>query len=358
MKKLNRSSLIITGLALLINILALILRPFANAVAKLQAVSMWTFGRLFGLLPFSVGEVMIVVAIIYVVAVIVSIFIKRIRYRMLCVFFFVVSCVLMIMTINCFVLYHADSFGDRYLTKEYNYEQDDIYKLREYIVSECNRLSLLQERDEQGHVTYDKSIELESVKAMKALGKTYSMLDGVYPKHIKKIHYSEFMSQQYVAGIYYPFSMESNVNTLMYITNYPATMCHELAHLKGFIYEDDANFIAYLACTQSDDVFMQYSGFLSVLDYVLDACDQAKKRGGYDWELTPVSEKVWVDDIFLDAAAWKKVEENAVISTEIVSDVADKAIDTSLKFNGVKSGIDSYNEVVQLLLRYADTEER
>ncbi|TYC84905.1 DUF3810 domain-containing protein [Acetobacterium wieringae] len=33
----------------------------------------------------------------------------------------------------------------------------------------------------------------------------------------------------------------------------PATMTHELAYQCGFMYEDEDNFIAYLACRQQDD---------------------------------------------------------------------------------------------------------
>ena len=54
----------------------------------------------------------------------------------------------------------------------------------------------------------------------------------------------------------------------MYITNMPFTICHELAHLKGYIYEDEANFIAFMACINSDNLFFQYSGYLNVLNYV------------------------------------------------------------------------------------------
>ncbi|MFQ8979614.1 MAG: DUF3810 family protein [Waltera sp.] len=41
----------------------------------------------------------------------------------------------------------------------------------------------------------------------------------------------------------------------------PATMCHELAHIRGYIYEDEANFIAFLACVESDDSTFQYAGY-------------------------------------------------------------------------------------------------
>lgn len=40
----------------------------------------------------------------------------------------------------------------------------------------------------------------------------------------------------------------------------PVTMCHELSHLSGYMREDEANFIAFLACLQSDDPEFRYSG--------------------------------------------------------------------------------------------------
>ena len=43
---------------------------------------------------------------------------------------------------------------------------------------------------------------------------------------------------------------------------------HEFAHLKGFMQEDEANLIGYLACINSDDAFFRYSGYMGVLNYV------------------------------------------------------------------------------------------
>ena len=42
-------------------------------------------------------------------------------------------------------------------------------------------------------------------------------------------------------GIYFPFSMEANYNQDMYKAKLPDTICHELAHTKGYIQEDEAN---------------------------------------------------------------------------------------------------------------------
>ena len=48
----------------------------------------------------------------------------------------------------------------------------------------------------------------------------------------------------------------------------------------------------------------------------------------------------------------EKIEEKAVIPTETVSAVSEKAMDTTLKVNGVNDGKKSYGRMVRLLLDY------
>lgn len=57
-------------------------------------------------------------------------------------------------------------------------------------------------------------------------------------------------------------------------------ICHEFAHLKGFMQEDEANLIGYLACINSDDAFFRYSGYMGVLNYVEKNFVRASKRAG------------------------------------------------------------------------------
>lgn len=72
------------------------------------------------------------------------------------------------------------------------------------------------------------------------------------------------MSYLDISGIYCPFTFEANVNVHMNDVLIPVTMCHELSHLSGYMREDEANFIAFLACLQSDDPEFRYSGVAGV----------------------------------------------------------------------------------------------
>ena len=331
-------------------------------VKHLFPLSVNLYGRLMSVFPFSVGEGMIVLAVLFTAAAIVMgfmrIFVRKGRVkRLISVFTRVYAwgflAVFMIMTWNCFILYHASEFDETYMVQkaQRTYTDRELIQVRNHIVEELNALTEQMERDEDGFLIYQGDMEQEAIRAMQKLGEEYELLSGYYPQ-AKGITASDFLSQQYMMGYYFPFSMEANYNTSMYIVNVPATLCHELAHLKGFIYEDDANFIGFLACINSDDPFYRYSGYLSVLSYVEK--EYKKASGKQEFGSVSLAKSVRADDIFLTSEAWERVEENAVVETAVVKAASNQFTETTLVINGVSDGMKSYSRVVQLLLEYYD----
>lgn len=262
-----------------------------------------------------------------------------------------------IMSINCFALYHCSSFQENYMPKKgREYHVGELAAVRDHVVRQCNELAEMMERDENGFIVYQGDIGQRAVSEMKRLGEEYPLLDGYYPVP-KKFAFSGFFSQQYIMGYYFPFSMEANYNGKMYIANVPSTICHELSHVKGFIYEDDANFIGYLACTTSEDAFFRYSGYLSVLDYLnRDLYENLGRSREAYLTYETCSPLVESDNIFLTRQAWEEVESNAVISTETVKQASRSFLETNLQVNGIEEGIASYGDVVERLLVYYDGE--
>ncbi len=325
-----------------------------------------TYGRFTALFPFSFGEVLLMIgiflAVIALLAWIPMLIVRRRRtapgvyfgirsfYRF---FLIVVLDVAIVMTLNCFTMYHCTPLDPNPEVATRQYEAEDIGKLFLYIVNTSNELAETFERDEHGDilVNYDK-MEDTCIAAMKKLGKRYPKLDGWYP-HTKTISKSDLMSQSYTSGVYFPFSLEANVNGIMYIANYPEVICHELSHLRGYIYEDEANFLAFAACMESGDPFLQYSACLGVLGYLSDLVYSNEELALF-YDYPPLSELVIHDYCFLKPEAWEKVEEDAIIDTDTVDKVTDTFTDTTLQINGVESGILSYSEVVGLLLEYYD----
>lgn len=404
MKKGKRRYKLFTGIAVvtvLLNVIAWNSTGFCDAyIAYVFPIWVNTYGRITGLFPFSVGEWMIVAGLFTVLAAVVIAMItvtvlavhrffakeKPLRTelydkwmgfagRFYTFFAWTTLLVCLVMTLNCFILYHASAFSEKYFGRAGEnrmdgagkYSVDELLVLYNGLAQRCNALAAQVERDEDGKVIYPGGIlengeisdmQDKAVEIMRQLGESYPQLDGYYPRP-KPMTFSDFMCQQYMQGYYFPFSMEANYNDVMYILNKPAAMCHELAHLRGYIFEDEANFISYLACIRSDDIYFQYSGCLSVLPYVtndlyveMQSNPQAYGEAADKNPPVRLSRQVYEDDVFVTEEEWERINGTAILDTELVDELSDVFIDTTLKANGVSDGMDSYSRVVELLLLY------
>jgi len=384
---------IIVGIVVLQNVIAWSSETFCDwYIHYVFPVWVNTYGRLTGLFPFSVGEWLIVAGVFLVIAAVILMIasafrwiIRRCRARHVdkqdecssashvtrpsvthgrgrfdkfcCVFYtffaWVLLAVFVLMTLNCTILYHATPFSEKYFaTEKSTYTLQDLTALRNMLVEKCNELSGQMQRTENGEIIYEGNMGKKAISNMQALGETYDVLQGFYPMP-KPLYFSDFVSQQYMLGYYFPFSMEANYNKVAYVTNLPETMCHELAHLKGYIQEDEANFIGFLACISSDDLLFQYSGYLSVLNYVNNDFYEAI---GEDYERymaeVQIDRQVYEDAVFVRKEDWDRIEKEAVVDTEVVDAVSTGFVETSLKLNGVDDGMVAYSRVVGLLLQW------
>lgn len=71
-----------------------------------------------------------------------------------------------------------------------------------------------------------------------------------------------------ITGYYNPFLGEANMDKGFRALYIPFLYAHELAHAYGFADEGTANFLAYMTCERSDNLFVKYSGRLIYLQYL------------------------------------------------------------------------------------------
>ncbi len=86
---------------------------------------------------------------------------------------------------------------------------------------------------------------------------------------------SPLMTAFGISGIYWPFTGEPHVNGDVPDATFPFHACHEVAHQRGFAREDEANFIAYRACSSSSDPDVVYAGILGALLHAWSALHTA-----------------------------------------------------------------------------------
>ena len=344
---------------LVLNLLAL-WEPFCDFYTdNLFGFSSDTYSRLTGLFPFSVGEVMVVFACFTLLAAVILalllIFLhKKEKYKkastlyMKSWFVFVLT-ILLVMTLNCSILYHCSKLsvngnGDK------TYTVKELEILRNYIVGQCNEHCMMVARDKDSNAVYEGSLDAAVKEAMASLSDEYPRLSGYYPRP-KRLISSYLLYQSGTIGVYFPFSMEANCSSYINDLFYGNTACHELSHLKGYIYEDEANYIAYRACVNSDDVFLQYSGYIGVLDYIDGDYFDAVDADTYASQ-PEIADTVSWDDWCYNEDVMEEVEQKSfIVEDEVIKKYSEDFTASYLEYYGAEA---NYSEVTLLLLQYYD----
>mgnify|MGYP002585446698 FL=1 len=258
---------------------------------------------------------------------------------------FIVGLLLFLYTVNCGINYYASSFSS------YAGLEDGTYTVEELDALCSDLVDLVNESAKTGRQVYREkrsAWRAESGKAMQAAGGAFPCLSGFYPKP-KEVLISRILSVQQLCGVYSPFTLEANFNGDMPDYNVPHTLCHELSHLKGFMREDEANFIGYLACVSSENEAFRYSGYLTGWVYAGNALARADMKRYI--ELTNQLCEEARQDLDENSDFWNRYESR-------VSEAATRMNDTYLKMNSQADGVKSYGRMVDLMLSYRRIQQR
>lgn len=160
----------------------------------------------------------------------------------------------------------------------------------------------------------------------------------------KPIVFSELFTYTHISGVYTFMTGEANVNINYPDFIIPFTMAHEMSHQRGIAREDEANFVAFLVCMESDDAYVRYSGYSNMLHYLLDTLSKADKDLYSDfYNNYPIEIK---SEFSAHSAFFKKYSESKA------SAVTKAVNDTFLKSQEQKAGTQSYGLVVDLAVAY------
>lgn len=368
--KLKKSDIVLISLfviLMLINALSWISTPFSDFyVQKVYPVISAVPVFLAGLIPFSIGEIMVIVfalmGIIGIPTVIIFAIVKRkdsatskrVLLRSVRILSWILIYIFTTETLGCFVMYHCTTFSDRYF-EPMEHTEELLLDTLAAVSQRIETLSGTFERDADGYIVLKNDPADDCKSAMSALSVEYSQLKGHYPRP-KRIMNSFFMSQEGIIGLYIPFAFEATYNRDIQPIAVPATICHELAHLKGIIQENEASFAAIVACLKYGTDELKYSACLDAFYYLYKNALELK---GTEYEndlwlaVACVPDEAWDYDFgSYTADYWEKNKHKEIIPTETVSAISDALTDANLTMNGVPDGINAYNRVVELLMDY------
>lgn len=253
------------------------------------------------------------------------------------------SIICFIFVFFCGINYHRLTFTEVSGLEVKDSTTQELYNLCYDLTYKVNSIRETLSEDERGVVTTNLPVDSLAQKCKDS----YDTLESEYPTLVagysasKKVYFSEAMSYTGITGIFFPFTYEANVNVDIPVFSIPSTMCHELTHLRGYMREDEANFISYLACKASNEPFIQYSGYILALTHSINRLygdDSEMYYKIYD----ELSDKVKTDLRFSNSY-WAAHE-------GVVEEISDKVNDVYLKVNQQDDGVKSYGRMVDLLL--------
>ncbi|OCN00955.1 hypothetical protein A7X67_04540 [Clostridium sp. W14A] len=346
--------LILFPASLLLTICADLKSSFAEwyATGFYSALSR-TVNRMTGLVPFSIAEVLVILCFLGLPTAIILFSVGIVRKKggrapfalksaiNLAVF---VSIVYFLFTLNCGINYYRYPFADTCGLKVQPSSQAELKKLCASLASDLNRLRPGLDTDGHGVMKlHSGSIGKTAVQAKLAYDKIeqdYPLLRSGYSAP-KLVTFSRLMSRCDITGIFFPFTFEANVNDDVPEYTIPVTMCHELSHLRGYMREDEANFIGYLVCRKSGDPDFEYSGDMLAFTYANNALFSADSDAA-DRIYSSLDDGVR-RDLSFNSAYWKQFEGP-------VAKVSNSVNNQYLKANRQEDGVKSYGRMVDLLL--------
>lgn len=148
-----------------------------------------------------------------------------------------------------------------------------------------------------------------------------------------------FMRKMGILGIYFPFTGESYIDPSLHPLEQPFTIAHEMAHSYGVTDEGEANFIAWVVCTNSENPALRYAGHLRLLRYQLSDYYGMSPEGYEEWTHSFSAELK--NDL-------NAIREASKVYRPFSLELSRKSNDLFLKSQGVKAGVNSYQQLPML----------
>ena len=226
-----------------------------------------------------------------------------------------------------------------------NYSTEDLIKTTKEIILLTNKVHFDITNDTEKVVSL--KLNFEDLKkeiniGYKNISKKYPFLK-YYPSNQKKSLFSTPLSYMGFSGYFNPFTNETQLNWHTPKNSQPITQAHEQAHQLGFAAENEANFIAFLATNENNNIFIKYSALTFALKHCLNDLF-IKDLDSFNYLKSSVNYGV-LKDFENRQKKWNYFKNP-------LEPLFKKIYSKFLNFNNQKLGIKSYSYVVAHIVNY------
>ncbi len=334
----------------ILHLLAVISPDMADTInASVGNVFRFCLATLTGSLPFSLGEMLLIGAPFLVgIPVAYALVAKRNTAslpRTLISLLAVLALlyILFVPTLGC--AYHATTLDKKLSLDRRPVSSEQLFSTAVILREEANALAEQVYSRHEGFTVMPYAFSEMNGKLLEAydsLAAKHTFLQSMDTR-LKPVGISEAMSYAHITGVYSYMTGEANINVDYPDFTIPFTAAHEMAHQRGIAREDEANFVAFLVCSASEDAYIRYAGYMSMLRYVGNAL------AGADYEayarLWEGYSPVLRHENAAYSAFYKKYENS------MLGEVTGSINDAYLQMQGT-AGTKSYGMVVDLAVAY------
>jgi hypothetical protein len=243
-------------------------RGLYPVIARLQRM-------VFGWIPFSIGDVLYLAAILVLIYRMVRLIRQLIRGEAEKGWFLHLLRRAVFVFLWIYVLFNGlwglnyDRLGiaDQLQLEVKPYSTAELYQLTEILVGQLNVLDS-NGRIHRAELSHMRTLRDGAIGAYDSL----ALRDPQFAYRSPSVKPSLFSYPGlYIgfAGYYNPFTGEAQVNTIDPLFAQPYTTCHEMGHQLGYAKENEANFIGFLAARSSPDPVFRYSVYLDLFLYAV-----------------------------------------------------------------------------------------
>jgi len=308
--------------------------------------------RIFGFFPFSCAELIVVSAMIWIPLLLIFWYKKQIaaqksRGRAIgCVFINLAG--LAGALYFAYILFCGIGYARMPLAVSLGYEANGMTKtqlqsLCTLLAQEAEELREGLNEDENGVFMPKGGINTVLSRTQDSFNNTKNALfTGGYSKP-KKVLLSPLWAYTQTTGMFFPYTIEANINTVNAPMLYAATAAHEAAHQRGFMREDEANFIAWYVLKDSLNPEDRYSGYMLALIHAGNALYRTDPQAYYT--LCAEYSDGMQRDLNANNELWDQYEGKA-------AEISEQVNNTYLRANSQSDGVASYGRMVDLLFAY------
>lgn len=346
----------LAGLCVIIHLICYFSPGFADAFnMSVSAFFRGLFATVTGVLPFSLAEAVLLCLPVGVVLLIIYC-VHTLRHgtprdstRLICILFSALCTLYSGFVLLFAPAYHGDSLDKKLALEAKEVSAEQLFDAAVYFRDRAQELA-----DDITYAFGSFSEMPYSVDEM--VDKLNDAYASVSENHdfvadlrapVKSIAMSGPMTYTHISGVYTYYTGEANININFPDYTLPYTAAHEMSHQRGIAPENEANFMAFLVCEASEDVYIRYSGYMNMYEYLLNALYSADKA---------LYSQVWQGtDIRLRYEEMEYSRFFSLYADNAAATVSGAVNDTYLKLQGQSAGSRSYGMVVDLAVAYVES---